>query len=108
MSPSLKQYQLLPRLKMAIEQVVPDAEIIVYGSVARGDATEESDIDLLIIVDRERLSFSEETAITYPLYDIDLEEQVTISPRVYTRKAWYGRPFRTPFYVNVMKEGIRL
>lgn len=108
MDTSLKQYRLLPRIKATIERVAPDAEIILYGSVARGEAVEDSDIDLLIVVDQEKISFKEETAITYPLYDIDLEENVIISPRVYTRKDWYGRPFHTPFYINVMNEGIRL
>lgn len=48
------------------------------------------------------------TDITYPLYDLELSEQVTISPLVYTRKQWLNRPFKTPFYINVVNEGVRL
>lgn len=99
---------LLPRIKAAIERVAPDAEIIFYGSVARGEETEDSDIDVLIIVDRDNLSTTEQWAITDPLYEMSTWELIPISPRVYTRNQWYGRPFRSPYMINVMNEGISL
>jgi len=27
---------------------------------------------------------------------------------VMAKKIWYNRPFKTPFYINVMNEGIEL
>lgn len=91
-----------------IHRIAPEAEIILYGSQARGDAGPDSDIDLLILVDKEKLSYQDVVAITYPLYDLELTENVVISPLVYTKKQWESRPFQTPFYINVMNEGIRL
>jgi predicted nucleotidyltransferase len=43
---------LLQRCKKAIRAVVPDADVILYGSRARGDAKDDSDYDLLVLVDR--------------------------------------------------------
>ncbi len=99
---------LLPRIKDVVERVAPGAEIIVYGSVARGEETEESDIDLVILIDEEYLSPKRQWDITEPLYQISTWELIPISPHVYTRKEWYGRPFRSPYMINVMNEGIKL
>ena len=40
----------LAELKEKIKEKYPDAEIILYGSKARGDCDENSDIDLMIII----------------------------------------------------------
>jgi len=100
----------LEHIKNALHQIVPNAEVILYGSEARGEAHTGSDIDLLILVDKEELSYNEITAITTPLYELELQNncRITISPLVYTRKQWYNRPFRTPFFINVMNEGVKL
>lgn len=105
---SLRHQSLLPRIKATIKRVVPDAEIIIYGSVARGEENEDSDIDVLIVVDREHFSLAEQWAITDPLYEMSAWELIPISAHVYTRNQWYGRPFRSPFMINVMNEGVRL
>ena len=75
---------------------------------ARGDARPDSDIDLLILVDGNKLTVKEEYRIITPLYDIEIETGVQINARVLLKKIWENRPFQTPFGMNVMKEGIIL
>ena len=91
-----------------MSQVAPNSKAILYGSEARGDAHPDSDIDLLVLVDGNKLSVKEEDRIIAPLYDIEIETGVQINARVLLKKLWEHRPIRTPFQINVMNEGIVL
>ena len=97
--------EILQEIKRRVAAVAPTAEVVLYGSYARGENGPESDIDLLILVDREKLSFDEEKQIAFPLFDLEISSGRTISPRVLTRKEWFNRPVVTPFFLNVQSEG---
>jgi len=95
---------ILQRIKDSVTGIEPGATVILYGSYARGDYHAESDIDILILVDKEKISHKDEDRITFPLYDIEFETGTLISPHVYTKKAWADHRI-TPFYENVNREG---
>lgn len=99
---------IIQRLKSILQKVAPDATTILYGSQARGDARPDSDIDLLILIDKEKVTTKDRQSITYPLYDIEIETGVIISPKVFSKQQWEKVFSITPFYHNVMKEGIVL
>lgn len=80
----------------------------MYGSEARGDARPESDIDVLILLDGDKRDIKREDEISGALYEIELNHGVIISPMIMLKKQWENRPFKTPFYINVINEGIRL
>ena len=86
----------------------PLVKTILYGSEARGDAHPDSDIDLLVLVDKDKLSYADKDSIIAPFYDIELETGVIISTLIMPRKECENRPFLTPFQYNVNKEGIIL
>ncbi len=54
------------------------------------------------------MTLEREEAVTFPLYELELKTGVEISPIVMLKKEWENRPFKTPFYVNVVNEGIVL
>jgi uncharacterized protein len=104
----IKKQEILLRIKNIIDITEPGASVFLYGSYARGDNKENSDIDLLVLVDKDMISYSDEVKIKYPLYDLEFETGKIISPLVISRKDWETRHSITPFYLNVKREGIQL
>ena len=96
---------LLGLIKNSVKSTDPDATLILFGSYARGDYRDDSDVDLLILVDKDKVSRTDVKRIKYPLYDIEFETGTIISPMVFSKKDWETKHRITPFYENVVKEG---
>lgn len=82
-------------------------DIRLFGSVARGTFTAESDIDILVVLhDEDRLS--RETVIEAAV-DINLEYNVVISPVIMSMRHYSCPMFReAPFYGSIQGEGVPL
>lgn len=99
---------ILLAIKSSVKSVDPDATVILYGSYARGEEEKDSDIDLLILVNKDDLTREDKKRIKYPLYDIEFETGKIISPLVISKNDWEIRHRITPFFENVTREGIPL
>ena len=82
-------------------------EVILYGSQARGDMREDSDWDVLVLLDKDRVALDDIDNIGYPIRELGWEIGEDINPVLYTKKEWAGYR-HTPFYKNVTEEGIRI
>jgi predicted nucleotidyltransferase len=60
-------------IKKSIKASSPNAKVILYGSQARGDNKAGSDIDILVLVDKEKITREDEKNIKYPLYEIEFD-----------------------------------
>jgi len=100
--------EIVSQLREIIRREAPNAKVILYGSEARGNARPDSDIDLLILVDKEKVTLEDEQKITYPIYLLELNTGVLISPMVIAKDKWENRPFKTPFYLNIINEGVEI
>ncbi|MBR1415699.1 MAG: nucleotidyltransferase domain-containing protein [Prevotella sp.] len=104
----MRRPEVVNKISQAIRRVEPTATAILYGSEARGDARSDSDIDVLILLEGDHKNLKREDALSGELYEIELATCILISPMIMLRKQWENRPFKTPFYINVMNEGVRI
>jgi len=100
--------KITQQIKQSVTGIIPDSIMILYGSYARGDFHKDSDIDILILLDKDTITLADRMKIAAPLYAIELETGVLISSFIYPKKAWEQPQFKTPFFENIMKEGIIL
>ena len=96
---------LLQRIKEIVLGKEPSARIYLYGSRAKGTMHSESDWDLLILLNKNKINLDIEKTITYPLYDLGFEIGEVISPMIYSETEWHSKYCVTPFYTNVMRDG---
>lgn len=104
----LSDSNIIQRIKSSVHVTAPGATVILYGSYARGDNRADSDIDILVLIDKDQITTEDKKKIKYPLYHIGYDTTVIISPLIFPRKVWENKYSITPFYENVLKEGIVL
>ncbi len=84
-------------------------DIYLYGSYARGDYNEESDIDIVAIVKGDRQDLQNQLKeIWEAVSDLELDYEVVISPTVIPYSEFETYKDILPYYRNIAKEGVKL
>lgn len=104
----MEKEQILERLKNTAKQILPyGGQVWLYGSRARGDAHEDSDWDLLILLDKQTITQEDEDEIAYPLVVEGWRNDSAVSPQIYTFGEWEARSF-TPYYQQIERDKQRI
>ena len=100
--------QIFNEIQALKRQILPTEKVILFGSQARGDEHEESDWDLLILLNKEKRNFTEDFGkYAYPFTELGWSYGVDINAVLYTTTQWeQGKIF--PFYKNEMHDGIEI
>ena len=102
------QKDFLKQVKIAVQEIEAEAEIVLYGSRARGDSIDQSDWDFLILLDGE-VDDNRTDRIRHRLYEIEWETDEVISSIIRNRKEWNSRAYRSmPIHGVIEREGIAL
>ena len=109
---------IMDRMEKKIERIVKEIKrylkdkygdnirkVILYGSHARGEATEDSDVDVMIVVSDDVDNLEILNYLT-PLLSKFMDYGELVIPLIIDEKTWAEYPL--DFLYNVRKEGIEL
>ena len=98
---------VLSKIKTLVKEIDPHADVILYGSRARGDEHPDSDWDILILVNA-KTDLDHERIFRHRLYEIELETDEAFSISVYNKNEWRSKYWMTPLFQNIAREGLRI
>ena len=94
-----KAIQIAKSYKAAVESRLPLKALYLYGSYSKGNATEDSDIDIAVVVDRLCDNYFEDTPL---LWKLRRKVSNLIEPVLLTED------LNNPLYADILKTGIRI
>lgn len=84
-------------------------KVILYGSYARGDFRPDSDVDIMILLDKSDLDLKAYSQkLSYMTYDFNLDNDLDIKPIAKNQAHFEKWIANYPFYSNIHKEGVVL
>jgi len=102
-----KDNNIAKRIRTSIETIDPKAQVIIFGSRARGDAKDESDWDILILTGYP-VTTEIERSFRNNLFDLEIETGEVFSTFVYHKQIWDTKHKVTPLYRNIKREGVKI
>ena len=80
--------------------------MVIHGDTDISDR--KNTLSLLILLNKDYITPKEKDAISSPIYDLEFQSGIIISPIIMTEKAWEEAKHRTIFYYNVMEDTVPL
>ncbi len=103
-----RRQQFIQAIGQKAKEITPQgSEVILFGSQARGDARPGSDWDILILLDKDRVTSDDMDEYSYPLRELGWDFNECVNALLFTKKEWQQN-IASPFYENVVQDGIRL
>ena len=104
----LRIRKLMKELKAGLVRIYGDRlkAVYLYGSYARGDYRQGSDVDVMILLKGYRNYWNEQKRISQLASDVSLEYDVTVSCIFIKEIQWKNARDERPLLYNIHKEGV--
>ncbi len=102
-----KQETIIKEIRQLKQHLLPDSKLILFGSQARKDANVNSDWDILLLLDKPKVTHADFDTYAYPFVELGWQLGEYFSMKVYSLDEWQERS-HSLFYKNVEKDGIEL
>ena len=100
----MERQQVIDHIKQVAARVLPKGSTLyLYGSRARGDWNENSDWDLLILLDKPKRDTKYWENYAWPFTEMGWDINEDISARTFTKNDWFNGP-HTMFFFNVEED----
>ena len=80
--------------------------LLVYGSYARGEAEEGSDLDLMVVLDQAEDPLAERERLSELLFELSLKHDIVLSVLPVGKYALEQE--RKPLFINARREGVSI
>lgn len=103
----MNQSHVIERITELGKKILPEgASLWLYGSRARGDARPDSDYDLLILLDKEKITMQDRD-YSYQFFMNGLDSGSEVNAHTYTKNDW-SKWSCAPFNQNVEEDKVVL
>lgn len=111
MTPTIPVSSIISEFSLQLRKLLGNklVKVILYGSYARGDYHENSDIDILVLTTMTEAEIREISNTVYDLaFELELQKGIHISIVIKNESQYeYWREV-LPFYQNIKKEGLEI
>ena len=101
-----KEIELMHKFKSLVEERLHVHSMTVFGSRARGDAHEDSDLDVLVVIEEEETPGISQY-ISDCAWDACFDTGILLTPVIFSRRDWEEGPERSGLLAQAIRhEGI--